>query len=341
MHDKFKIRFANYSDKKNIMFFIGQYWDKDHILSKDNTFFNFQYYYKKNLQFVLATGADDKIVGILGYIQYFPEYKKQDVALALWKVIPNLPDPLLGLKLILYLKKNLNYGNIFCVGINKNVTEVYKFIGFKIDELLHFVAFNKNCKEFKISTPPQKIKSLTFSNNWSFKISKNVPVSLENLFTQTNYIKKIPFKPKEFIIKRYLNHPYFTYNFHEVFENNFFMGLVISREVNYSKRKALRIIDILSEDKKISEIINEFANILNQSHKQYEYVDVYVSNININFLTKRNYNLVSNSSKIIVPDYFSPFIKQNIKIFFCSIDSNPICLFKGDGDQDNPRKNIN
>ena len=136
-------------------------------------------------------------------------------------------------------------------------------------------------------------------------------------------------------MKRYVEHPYFFYTFHEVYEKNFYLGLVVSREVQHLSGRAIRIIDVLAEDSNISRIINEFVITLKKSC--HEYIDVYASNINKSLLINGNYDVVSDFQKVIIPDYFSPFEQKNIDIHFCTTDNRPACLFKGDGDQDNPR----
>ena len=45
------------------------------------------------------------------------------------------------------------------------------------------------------------------------------------------------------------------------------------------------------------------------------------------------------SDDIIIPNYFEPFLKKNIKIYFFidrSLEDSRIIIFKGDGDQDRP-----
>ena len=340
MNETFKLRFAKYIDKKNIMSFISNHWDKNHILSNDGKFFDFQYRVNNNIQFILAIDTNNKIIGLLGYMQYSHKSKQQDIALALWKVIPNLPDPVLGIKLIKFLRDNVKHRSIFCVGINKKTIEIYKFMGFQTGRLLHYAAFNENYKNFSISIPPLKKKKLVLNNKWIITTSRDIVKSLEKLMNSTEYKKKIPFKSKNYIKKRYFNHPYFIYNFHEVYKNNYFLGIVISRKVKHLKGKAIRIIDVLADDKDISEIINEFANNLNKSYRKYEYIDVYASNLDMELLIQGNYELISDSRKVIVPDYFSPFKQKNIDIFFFNTIKRPVCLFKGDSDQDNPRTYI-
>ena len=337
MSDSFKLRFAKYVDKKDIMYFIGNYWAKNHILSNDQMFFDFQYKHKDNLQFVLALDTNNRIVGVLGYMQYDPENNEQDIVLALWKVIPNLSDPVLGIKLIKYLRDNIKHRSMFCVGINKKIIGVFKFMGFQTGKLVHLAAFNTECKTFSIAIPPLKKKFFVCSDSWNFKKTKSVELSLEKLIKLSGYKEKKPHKSKNYIVKRYAEHPYFFYTFHEVYEKNFYLGLVVSREVQHLSGRAIRIIDVLAEDNNISRIINEFVSTLKNSYHEYEYIDVYASSLNKNLLINGNYDLVSDSQKITIPDYFSPFEQKNIDIHFCTTDNQPACLFKGDGDQDNPR----
>ena len=75
MNESFKLRFAKYIDKKNIMSFINNHWAENHILSNDDKFFDFQYRLNDNLQFILAIDFDDRIIGLLGFMQYDPPKK--------------------------------------------------------------------------------------------------------------------------------------------------------------------------------------------------------------------------------------------------------------------------
>ena len=50
---KYLFRIAKVSDKKKIMEFIKIHWNKNHILSKDKSFFEYQFLNKKKLNFIL------------------------------------------------------------------------------------------------------------------------------------------------------------------------------------------------------------------------------------------------------------------------------------------------
>ncbi len=334
MQNEFNIRFANISERNSIMSFIENYWSKDHILAHDHILFDFQHLENDCLNYVIALDDDGTIAGALGYISYGYKEENHDIALALWKVIPNLQDPLLGVKLIQFLQDNLNPRYIHCVGVTKSVLGIYKYLGFNEGMLDHYAAFNKNFKNFKIALPPSRIKELPKKCTYDFSEIESLDTSLSKLYESEFYEEKIPYKTKDFFIRRYAKHPYFSYIFHEVTLKNVFQGFVVSREVKHDGGIALRIIEVVSKNENITNIINDFATILKDSN--YEYLDVYASGLDENILTSKSYEKITNSPNIIVPDYFQPFEMKNIDIYYVTTSKKTTILFKGDGDQDRP-----
>ena len=130
MSDCYTLRLASLDDREGIMSFIKKNWLEKHILANDISFFDYQYKSRNNIQFIIAVNSKNIIKGILGFIQYDPDNEKQDIFLAIWKVIPNLKDNMLGIKLLQYLIKNVKHAYIHCVGINKISIGVYKFLRF-------------------------------------------------------------------------------------------------------------------------------------------------------------------------------------------------------------------
>jgi len=333
----FTLSLAKKNDQIEIMSFIKKNWLDTHILANNTKFFNYQYFYKKNFQFILAKDTKKRLKGILGFIQYNPDYAEQDIFLALWKVLPNQKDPILGIKLIKYLRENVPHKYIHCVGINKKILEIYKFLGYQTGQLDHYVAFNQNCSKFIISRPPQNLKKINFKFKYEFKVKNNPRNLMAKLKSCKFYKKKIPFKPLEFLYHRYHDHPYFNYIFLEITEKqtNIFKGLIILRKVIYKNSTALRIIDIISDDENIPLIINDTAGIINNTN--YEYIDVYVSGINNKKFLNNNFENIIKDNNIIVPDHFDPFEKKNNDILYASSNTTKNIFFKGDGDQDQPR----
>jgi len=331
----YTLRLAKVDDRKNIMSFIKTNWLSTHILGHDKKFFNYLYLNEEKLQFILALDLNNKIKGVLGFLQYFQNNSRQDIFLALWKVIPNQNDPLLGVKLINYLKKKVPHRHIHCIGITRETTGIYKFLGFEIGRLDHYVVFNPKCKLHLISKPPSSIKKITDNSSIKFVKEKNINSLIEKLSKSNFYYKKIPFKSLKFLSHRYKNHPYFSYIFYEILHKNLFFGFVVLRKVKYKTSEALRVIDIISADKNIEKIIKNISIVLKDHNC--EYMDIYVSNLDKKNLLDSNFKLVSNEKNIIVPDYFEPFKQDNVEILYATTFTKKIIFFKGDGDKDHPR----
>ena len=334
MTDEYKIRIAKAEDRKNIMDFIKSYWSDSHILAHDRTLFDFQHLENDKLSFAIALDSKHKIVGLLGYISYDHLKDNQDIVMALWKVIPNLSDSFLGIKLINFVQEKVKPKFIHCVGITKNTIGIYNYLGFNTGKLQHYAAFNKNCEKFKIAVPPTNIKSINESKSYTFSETSSLAESLDKLYASSFYQKKVPYKSRYFFTKRYENHPYFQYRFHEVISEDSFIGFIVSRVIEHNKSSALRIIEVVAEDDLIGEIIDEFANIITSS--TFEYIDVYLSGINNKTYNIKNFEDISSSSDIIVPDHFEPYEKKNIDIHYMTSYKKGAILFKGDGDQDRP-----
>ncbi len=329
------IRLATIGDRDKIMSFIKTNWMDNHILANDVKFFDYQYIYKDTLQFVLAENSNAELIGILGYFQYNPNNNEQDIFLTFLKVIPKQSDDLISIKLIQHLSNNIKHRNIHCVGININTKGIYKLLRYQIGQLDHYVAFNHDLTDFVLCNPPSSLKKKKYENKFRIEKNDNADAILNKLKNSEFYSKKNPFKSLDFLVHRYIDHPFFSYIFYEVFDKDLFIGFAVLREVIHKKSQAIRIIDVIADDKNISFIINELTNILENS--DYEYIDVYASYLNSEILLSGSFEKVSNEKNIIVPDYFSPFVKKNVDIYFTSSNISKMTFFKGDGDQDQPR----
>ena len=69
----------------------------------------------------------------------------------------------------------------------------------------------------------------------------------------------------------------------------------------------------------------------------YEYVDFYCHGIPIETMKKLGFKLKDEYDSNIIPNYFEPFIQENIPIYFFTTSNENSYIFKADGDQDRPR----
>jgi hypothetical protein len=113
--------------------------------------------------------------------------------------------------------------------------------------------------------------------------------------------------------------------------------LFVTRSVCVNNAKALRIVDFIGQDRDIKFVMKEIYEILYNNN--YEYVDFMCFGFDYRALLESGFHQVDlNSLDLIVPNYFSPFLKENIKLNFF-VDTNildKIRIFLADGDQDRP-----
>ena len=334
--NEIKISFATINDIDMIMTFINDHWQKDHILSKNKLFFNFQYVKNKKVNFIVAKNQQN-IIGILGFI-YSSYKKKSDVFCALWKVLDNIERPLLGVELLKYLERSKNIKNIFSLGINEKNRAICKLIGFETNKLNHFVLLNSKIKNFKVAKITKNInfpekKSEFLSNHIIKKIHTNELMK----FPFHKFQENLPSKDLDFFLNRYFEHPIYKYSFYGVYYESNFISFYVTRVQKINNSSVLRIIDFYGCEKGIFSF-SEFLNKLIIKNN-YEYADFFNFFLNLNYLLQSGFYLIDQEKEdLIIPDYFNPFEQKNIHIFFFTNSNNmeKIKIFKGDGDQDRP-----
>ena len=85
----------------------------------------------------------------------------------------------------------------------------------------------------------------------------------------------------------------------------------------------------------INEELSIEGNIQNLL-KEYsaEYIDCYNHGISKEYFYAMGFSEVTGD--VVIPNYFEPFEKKNIDIYYASYSRFPTVIFKGDCDQDRP-----
>jgi len=328
--------------------FIRQYWDKNHILIKNKRLFCWQYknLITKKYNFVLCIDNKNKIVGILGFIPLSQFSKKiyfhTAAWLSLWMVIDKKKYLGLGIPMIEFLK--LRFQNILNIGLNNEVLPIFKYLKFKTGRLQHYVIFNSNYKKFNIvknynKKKFKKKKKVIKNKNYYLQEVSERNFVLLNKKLKNNLFTLYPKKNSEYILKRYFNHPVYKYKVY-ILKNkkNYCCSLFIMRKINFKKSNILRLIDYQGNIRFLEKINYALQELMH--NEQSEYIDFYQHGIEKNILLKCGFTNVE-KTKLIVPNYFEPYVKKNIILNFAFKTSNvkkKIYFFKGDGDQDRPNK---
>lgn len=325
------IRQANKSDIKPIMRFIDEHWKKDHILSCNLDFFNYEFVIDEKVNFIISIDHN-KINGILGFINYGGEIA--DVFTVMWKTLKTSPL-LVGKKLYDFLISQ-NFNSISSVGVNDSVLHYYKYMGFNVGTMNHWYRLNTNLNYSIALIIVREIPIYLTSIDYNvYKIENpNILVEIIQLIN-LKYTTNTTHKDVNYFLKRYFYHPIYQYNCYFVKSNFTNQNLVIVIRVEtYNGHNVIRIIDMLGDYDLLAHLGCWIDELL--QHFNAEYIDLYEFGIGSHILTDCGFKNVSDT-KNIIPNYFSPFVQKNIKLNFVTTKQKAV-FFKGDGDQDRPNQ---
>lgn len=330
------IRFAKKSDIPAIMNFVDKFWKKDHILARDKNFFSYQYELDDQVCFVLALDDEtEEINGVLGFIPY-GKGDVRDVMDALWKVV-HTDDPMLGVNLLKFLVDHIGARVVASPGINKKTFPIYKWLGFHVGEYVQWYRLGTrgiNTGDYRVAIVQNTFKPCVQAEQWSW-IEYQTFEELQNSFNFAGYTpdNSKPYKESWYLNHRYFNHPCYYYRVFGVKEPKGEINLLlVFRIQTYAGSCALRLVDCIGNTHELlhaSKLIDYLASSCDA-----EYVDFYEVGLPDELLEQAGWLKVETSGNII-PNYFEPYVPENIKIFYFSTDPD-VVLFKADGDQDRP-----
>jgi hypothetical protein len=330
-----KIQFATIDDVDEIMNFIHKNWKKNHILSQNKELFLYEHQDNNRINFVIHRNKASELDGILGFIK--SSNTNSDIWGAMWKALNNREHPMLGVELLDFLRNAKEYNVFSSSGINKKTIGIYKYLGIYTDHLKQFVILNNKIKEFKIAKvlDEKYLEPVQFLKNNQYSLQQLSKKEL--LFNFEEYKENIPYKDRKYFVKRYFNHPIYKYDIYGVFKNNETHSLLVTRTVSANNSKVLRIVDFIGKEEDLQFITQNLYKIM--TNNNFEYIDFMCFGFEYKLLLKAGFHQIDlDSSDLIIPNYFSPFVPENVKVYFF-IDTDQlekVRVCKADGDQDRP-----
>lgn len=337
------------SDRDKFFTFLKNEWKKDHIFVKNPEIFDYMHASKsKKNEYNFVIVEEEKksqIIAIHGYItpaHYDKSLSERDVFLAIWKAL-DFGIPGLGIRTLEYIQKLQDARLIEAINFDVNVTDLYKMLGFNTGYLSHYVLFNSNKDCFKVAKniDPRFLKKQEIKKDKADLFICNVE-AFNNLSEQSiNTLAQdyFPIKSKTFLIEKYGMHPYYNYEFAVAMKNDQPVFIAVFREININKSKILRLIDFIGDESYIPKVSCRLKELLED--RDAEYIDFYFFGLEKRYLEESGFIDRALSQNLIIPNYFEPFIPQNIDLNFAvrlsdEITMDKVRLFKGHGDQDRP-----
>lgn len=327
-----QIRQAVYADIPRIMGFIDENWKKGHIMGTDRTMFEFQHVRNKEVFYVLAEDdTDGKIYGTMGYIP-MEEQEGACMSTVMIQALNNPENRMLGEEMARFFEQNMKCRNVISVGVNRRYARVIKGIGGAcVDRLRHFYRLAEK-KEFRVALI-QDCKRLPVLDGVRM-VLLGTPEEFMKEMNLDEISRDYPRKSPAYIIHRYYNHPYYKYQIYGLKDKGGMRCAVVGREEVVEGVKVFRLVDLFGREEKLVACGAELDRIIREN--DYEYIDFYCYGIKEDILEKAGFIERVEKDKNIIPNYFDPFLRENIEIYFYTWYLSDIHVYRGFGDQDRP-----
>jgi hypothetical protein len=325
------IRQAGRDDIARIMEFIKTYWLPTHILANDRMFFEYEHTCGDEVCFVLSEDPETlEVQAILGFIPYGVTLR--DAMIVMWKARPG-ENAFLGVKVLQFLIGNIGARIVGSCGINKRVNGIYRYLGYHTGSLAQYYRITDR-KEYKIAVITEKnILPVRPEDGYElvcFGSFGEIAQSFD--FAATENAK--PYKEPWYIEKRYFKHPVYTYKAYGIKNPaGNIQTLLFAREIEINGAKALRIVDLIGKSEPLAHVSAGVQRLLDENG--YEYADFYQYGLPHDVMERAGFTLREGDTNII-PNYFEPFVQENIGIDYFTTDNEEFRIFKADGDQDRP-----
>lgn len=336
----YTVKYAENSDSLKIQSFIKKHWKQNHILGLSKEVLDFQHLnpLNQNYNFIIAvnntTNEVDALLGFIPTYQYDKElFKEGDYWGAIWKVrtdVQNAEIKNLGLTVWEKLFELENFQSWAAIGISEIAKKIYAISGMQIGELTHYYMPNINVRGFCIAEHVD-VKQVSFPQYPGDIAIREIHIEQIQERIDCTYR---PRKSISYLKNRYLNHPFYKYCFWGVFDSERLVSIWTLRIIKMNKSRAIRIVDILGNIEYLPCLSAELQKMLVDIGA--EYMDILNYGINEEVFFNLGFLKLNPIGDVIIPNYFEPFERKNIRIEFAYKADFNYVIFKGDSDQDRP-----
>lgn len=336
----YRFKICGPEDVDRLLAFIDTYWRKNHIVVRSREIFDFQYLNKEtgSYDFVIAentqTGEIDGIRGWIRVSQFDPALAQYDeVWSAISKVrtdVQNEEIKVLGSYLWRYLNKHKGFGT---VGISTYSFAMHTAIRHRTCSLNQFFILNPDIQEYRIAKLPEgyvfPIKPQ--SDEWSVKELDDI-TSISDEEVPAYYR---PFKSITYLKNRFVRHPVYKYHFYGIYHQGILKTILVGKYVAVGQANVLRIVDVLGSLEDVGCLQSDFVSLLR--YAGCEYVDFLCYGVAPEVFDRMGFlKLNTESGDIVIPNYFEPYLQENIIINGAFKPEERYTMFKADADQDRP-----
>lgn len=331
----YTIRLCRRDEYEELVDFFGKYWSKNHVFCRNKEIFEFQHGDASNgeYDFIIAVHNEtNEIHAVRGFISS-SRYDGGDfanpvsVSGALWKVrddVQNKEVGKLGLGVLYYLLKHFPESAYISLGLSVFSQQIYDALHFDFGLMKHYYIASKYMDEFYIASDPFINSHSVVNEEYKIKCINAVPDDFDSYY--------YPTKNREYIVNRYLNHPFYEYKLAGIFQRGELLTIWVIREIEVDGHRCVRLVDVVGNMEGIQDIEGNVHEFLQNSNS--EFVDCYNHGIKENIFFGMGFRQIDGDT--VIPNYFEPFEKKNVDIHYAAHSKKSVVIFKGDSDQDRP-----
>ncbi len=190
--------------------------------------------------------------------------------------------------------------------------------------------------EYQLAVVKNKGKGLYTAKEASYEVRLLDQQRFTDVFDQIAVDEQVlPHKNREYYLHRFYLHPIYKYQVYGIFEDPSIKAFFILREDSFKNRSAIRMVDYFGDESCMYAIESVRSELFGR--QEVEYLDFYEYGYSQKCLEDAGFCLLKENDENIIPNYFGPFVQENIDIWVTSPVKN-VKFVKGDGDQDRPNK---
>lgn len=339
--ERYDFYFAKAEDIDDIMEYIDTVWKKGHILGTDRAFFEYEFRDGDDVHFLIARDRlhNNIIAAINGFYPCSKDKAHFDIWGCMWSARKDNQDmPMLGVEIGRRLY-GLGHRTETGLGNNQNtaVPIQKRFFKDKTGKMEQYYMLNSR-DDYKIADIVEKVSDIgTVCERNPFSMKKITEFQeIKEKFDFTRFCDSIPYKDGWYIEKRFFNHPVYTYDVYGVYnESGVIDALLTLKKVTVEDRSALRLVDFTGDKAVIPYLYENFKAVMTSD---VEYIDFYCYGFEETALQKAGFIKRKEGDNNIIPNYFEPFVRENVDIWFNTTQQGAITICKADSDQDRPNR---
>lgn len=338
----YSFRIATIEDVDDIMKFINDEWGENHILAHDRDLFVWQYGRSEygddtTIDVVLMTEKNGQIVGMIGFVPYSENKKHLHISTAITKIRSKNIMPMAGIELMRRQVALVGEEANFASGTNPDTIlplfeKVFKH---KVGIMQQYYILNESISEYHVALPDKKEYKSSFQPSDYRFVEVDTFEGLSEKYDLNEINAHMSIKSPNYIKKRFFEHPYYLYRkWVLIDEKGNGVGVIFGREIIVEQAKILRFVDYRGDLAHLEKLGTAIHNLINEEN--YEYVDLMASDLTKVKMCDSGFNLLNPDGNTIIPHYFEPYVRENIKNYYQT--NYDLVIFKADGDQDRPSK---